>query len=123
MLIDDRDTTSIAIVVGLIWAVLAIDPAFGGQTGIASWYGRESGSRTANGEQFPTSERTCAHRSARFGSRLRVTVLSTGRSVVCRVNDRGPFVAGRIVDLSRGAARQLGILGRGVARVRVEVAR
>jgi rare lipoprotein A len=117
MLIDDRDTTSIAIVVGLIWAVLAIDPAFGGQTGIASWYGRESGRRTANGERFPTSERTCAHRSARFGSHLRVTVLATGRSVVCRVNDRGPFIGGRIVDLNPSAARAIGLGG--LARVRV----
>ncbi|MEW9304576.1 septal ring lytic transglycosylase RlpA family protein [Labrys neptuniae] len=106
-----------ALAVGLIWAVVSIDPAVGGQTGIASWYGRESGSRTANGEKFPTSERTCAHRSARFGSHLRVTVLSTGRSVVCRVNDRGPFIRGRIIDLNPASARAVGLSG--LAKVRV----
>ncbi|MDZ5448971.1 septal ring lytic transglycosylase RlpA family protein [Labrys sp. ZIDIC5] len=95
----------------------AIDPAFGGQTGIASWYGRESGRRTANGERFPTSERTCAHRSARFGSHLRVTVLATAHSVVCRVNDRGPFIRGRIVDLSPAAARAIGMSGLAVVRI------
>ncbi|OCC05096.1 hypothetical protein BA190_09275 [Labrys sp. WJW] len=87
------------------------------ETGVASWYGSESGSRTANGERFPTSERTCAHRTARFGSRLHVTDLRTGRAVVCRVNDRGPFIRGRVIDLNPASARALGMSG--TAKVRV----
>lgn len=117
MLIDRRDAGRITLAVGLIWATVAVDPAFGDQIGIASWYGRESGRRTANGERFPTAARTCAHQSARFGSHLRVTVLSTGRSVVCRVNDRGPFIRGRIIDLNPASARALGLSG--LAKVRV----
>ncbi|MGO4337884.1 septal ring lytic transglycosylase RlpA family protein [Labrys sp. KB_33_2] len=117
-MLDRRDIPAIVIAVGLVWAVVSIDPAYGGQTGIASWYGRESGRRTANGESFPTSEKTCAHRTARFGSHLRVTVLATGRSVVCRVNDRGPHIRGRIVDLNPASARAVGLSG--LARVKVE---
>ena len=89
------------------------------ETGIASWYGRESGHRTANGEPFPTAERTCAHRSVHFGTKLRVTDISTGRSIVCRVNDRGPFVAGRVIDLNPASARALGMTG--TARVRLSI--
>lgn len=90
--------------------------------GNASWYGPGfHGRRTASGERFDQNAHTCAHRSYRFGTRLRVTDLKTGRSVVCRVNDRGPFSGGRIIDLSRGSAAALGILQRGVARVRVDI--
>jgi rare lipoprotein A len=91
------------------------------QTGVASYYGPElHGRRTASGERFNKEAMTAAHRTAPFGARLRVTNLTNGRSVVVRVNDRGPFVRGRIVDVSQGAARQIGMNGRGVARVRVE---
>jgi rare lipoprotein A len=91
------------------------------QNGMASYYGPElHGRRTASGERFNHHGMTAAHRSAAFGSRLKVTNLANGRSVVVRVNDRGPFVRGRIVDVSAGAARQIGMHGRGVARVRVE---
>jgi rare lipoprotein A len=91
------------------------------QSGIASYYGQgHHGRRTASGERFNMHGMTAAHRSAAFGSHLRVTNLANGRSVVVRVNDRGPFVRGRIVDVSVGAARQIGLHGRGVGRVRVD---
>jgi rare lipoprotein A len=88
---------------------------------MASYYGRRhKGRRTASGQRFDPRAYTCAHRSEPFGTRLRVTELDTGRSVVVTVNDRGPFVRGRVVDLSLAAARDLGMVHRGVARVRVE---
>ena len=91
------------------------------QVGLASYYSRKlQGRRTANGERYDGKALTAAHRSARFGTRLRVTELAGGKSVVVRVNDRGPFVRGRVVDLSLAAARELGIVHRGVAQVRVE---
>jgi rare lipoprotein A len=90
------------------------------QTGIASYYaGEHHGRRTASGERFNMHAMTAAHRSAPFGTRLQVTNLANGRSVVVRVNDRGPFVRGRIVDVSSGAARALGMKGAGTARVRI----
>jgi rare lipoprotein A len=90
------------------------------ETGIASYYGPESGKITANGERFRPDGISCAHRTLPFGTKLRVTDIATGRSLICRVNDRGPYIRGRIIDLSRGAARRLGIIQRGVARVKVE---
>lgn len=92
------------------------------QVGIASWYGPQfHGLPTANGETFDQNGLTAAHRSLPLGTRVRVTVLETGRSVVVRVNDRGPFAdtGRRIIDVSRGAARELGILGVGTAEVEV----
>lgn len=86
---------------------------------IASWYGAESGPRTANGERFIPGAISCAHKTRPFGAMLDVTDLATGWHIACRVNDRGPFVQGRCVDLSLGAARALGITGRGLARVDV----
>jgi rare lipoprotein A len=83
------------------------------QHGVASWY--ELGKRTASGEAFNPDGLTAAHRTLPFGSRLKVFYPRTNRLVVVRVNDRGPFVKGRILDLSRGAARALGI--KGIARV------
>jgi rare lipoprotein A len=82
---------------------------------LASHYGAESGSRTANGERFTGKAMTAAHRSLPFNTRLRVTY--QGRSVVVRINDRGPFIRGRSLDLSTGAARKLGMVRAGVARV------
>ncbi|MDR3473307.1 MAG: septal ring lytic transglycosylase RlpA family protein [Devosia sp.] len=87
------------------------------QCGIASFYGQESGHRTANGEAFDGTGMTAAHRSLPFGTIVVVTDMATGRHVTVRINDRGPFVRGRILDLSRAAARRLGIIGRGTARV------
>ena len=77
------------------------------QCGIASWYGPESGSRTANGERFPTGDATAAHKTLPFGTIVTVTDQDTGRSIRVRINDRGPFVRGRIIDLSPAARRAL----------------
>jgi rare lipoprotein A len=88
------------------------------ETCIASTYGRESGPRTASGERFDPNAMTCAHKTRAFGSVVTVTMLATGRSISCRVNDRGPFVVGRCIDLSTGAARALGLSG--IAKVRVD---
>ncbi|WP_224012675.1 septal ring lytic transglycosylase RlpA family protein [Paraburkholderia tropica] len=91
------------------------------QTGIASWYGREfHGHRTANGERFDMYALTAAHRTLPFGSFARVTLPATGRSVIVRINDRGPYARGRVIDLSFGAARVLGYSSAGSARVRIE---
>jgi rare lipoprotein A len=80
-------------------------------SGVASFYGNESGSQTASGQRFNQNAMTCAHRSLPFGTKLRVS--HGGRSVVVTVNDRGPFVRGRVLDLSTAAARALGIEGLG----------
>lgn len=91
------------------------------QRGVASFYAkRATGARTSSGEKLHHDSMTCAHKTFPFGTRLRVTCPATGRSVVVRVSDRGPFIKGRIIDLSWGAARELGILNMGVASVLVE---
>ncbi len=87
--------------------------------GLASYYGH--GSETASGEKFDARELTAAHRTLPFGTRLLVTNVATGRSVTVRVNDRGPFVPGRVVDVSQSAAETLGMVGAGVAKVKVDV--
>lgn len=91
------------------------------EVGLASFYADKfQGRRTASGARYDKRALTCAHREAPFGSRLRVTELESGRSVVVTVNDRGPFGRGRVVDLSRAAARKLKMIQRGMVRVRVE---
>jgi rare lipoprotein A len=93
----------------------------GASVGIASYYADKfQGRPTASGERFDNGRLTAAHRTLPFGTRVRVTNLDNGRSVTIRVNDRGPFVKGRIIDLSVAAARRLDMLRTGVARVRVE---
>jgi rare lipoprotein A len=93
-----------------------------GAKGMASYYGYDgSGNRTATGERFNPEGLTAAHRHLPFGTRVRVTNTRNGRSVVVRINDRGPFIRGRIIDLSVAAARILGMMGSGVAPVRVEI--
>ena len=87
--------------------------------GYASWYGSESGNRTANGEEFRPGWITAAHTTLPLPTYVEVTALDTGRRIIVRVNDRGPFTQGRIIDLSRGAAEQLGIKAQGHAAVRV----
>jgi rare lipoprotein A len=87
--------------------------------GLASFY--SEGTRTASGEQFNPNAMTAAHPYLPFGTKLRVTEVATGRSVVVRVNDRGPFVPGRVVDVSYSAAASLGIIGRGTAKVKLDV--
>ena len=85
------------------------------QCGKASWYA-ENG-RTASGERMKPGARTAAHRTLPFGTRLKVTNQRNGKSVVVRINDRGPFIKGRVLDLSRAAARQIGMIGSGHAPV------
>lgn len=87
--------------------------------GIASFYSQ--GTKTASGERFDPNQLTAAHPTLPFGTKLRVTNTHTGRSVTVRVNDRGPFVPGRVVDVSYSAAQELGMINRGVAPVKLDV--
>jgi rare lipoprotein A len=107
------------VAMGLIGAtaVLPLDLAQAEQVGHASWYALRS--KTASGEMMNPSALTAAHRSLPFGTRVLVENLSNGRSVVVRINDRGPFIKGRIIDVSKAAASNLGMVGSGTARVRV----
>lgn len=92
------------------------------QTGTASYYGREfQGRRTASGERYDGDKLTAAHRTLPFGTRVRVTNLANDESVVVTVNDRGPHRKGRVIDLSRKAARQLGFISDGTARVSLAI--
>ncbi len=98
-----------------------IASSFSGQ---ASWYGPGfHGRLTANGERYNQNAMTAAHPSLKFGTRVKVTNLNNGRSVVVRINDRGPFVGGRVIDLSAAAARSLNMINSGVAPVKVTILR
>ncbi len=91
------------------------------ESGLASWYGaKHHGKRTASGERFDQTKLTAAHPTLPWGSIVKVTNLENGRSVEVRITDRGPFAKGRIIDLSRAAAKVLGMLGAGVAQVQIE---
>jgi rare lipoprotein A len=95
---------------------------FGPKEGMASFYGKEfNGRRTASGEKFNMNKYTAAHRTLPFGAMVRVTNLANGKSVVVRVNDRGPFARGRIIDISLAAARDIGLERIGTGRVRIEI--
>lgn len=114
---DDANATS-----GWRNANAAMTPSSGtghSFSGMASFYGNESGSRTASGQRFNQNAMTAAHRSLPFGTKVRVT--HGGSSVIVTINDRGPFVRGRVLDLSTGAARAIGLTGAGVGRVTAEV--
>ncbi|MEO0455051.1 MAG: septal ring lytic transglycosylase RlpA family protein [Cyanobacteria bacterium P01_A01_bin.114] len=92
--------------------------------GLASWYGPGfHGRRSASGERFNQNALTAAHRTLPFGTRVRVTNVNNGRQVVVRINDRGPYSGGRVIDLSAGAAQQIGLVNAGVGQVRIEVLR
>jgi rare lipoprotein A len=108
------------ISVGLLGAaaMLPIDVAKADQLGHASWYSLPANT-TANGEKMDPNELTAAHRSLPFGTRVLVENLTNGRSVVVRINDRGPFIGGRIIDLSKAAAESIGMIDAGTAKVRV----
>jgi len=108
------------VAMGLIGGAILLpaDLALADQVGHASWYALRS--RTASGEIMNPSALTAAHRSLPFGTKVLVENLRNGRSVVVRINDRGPFVKGRIIDVSKAAASSLGMLGSGTARVRVK---
>lgn len=98
-----------------------IDPRGYDETGTASYYGaRHHGKRTASGEPFDQHGLSAAHRELPFGTRVQVTNLSNDKTVVVHINDRGPHTRGRLIDLSRAAAEQLGMLRSGTARVRVQ---
>jgi peptidoglycan lytic transglycosylase len=107
------------ITVGLLGAaaIMPLNIAKADQVGHASWYSLSS--ETASGERMNPNELTAAHRSLPFGTKVLVENLSNGRSVVVRINDRGPFVGGRIIDLSKAAAEQIGMIGSGTAKVRL----
>jgi rare lipoprotein A len=101
---------------------ISIGPVKISLKGVASWYGYDgSGSQTAAGERYNPEGMTAAHRSLPLGTKVRVTNTRNGRSVVVRINDRGPYVRGRIIDLSAAAARILGMMGTGVAPVQIDV--
>jgi rare lipoprotein A len=106
--------------VGLLGAasLLTIDFASADQLGHASWYSLPA-NITANGERMNPNELTAAHRSLPFGTKVLVENLANGRSVVVRINDRGPFIGGRIIDLSKAAAASIGMIETGTAKVRV----
>jgi rare lipoprotein A len=103
-------------------ATATVNPARFSAVGVASVYGRDfNRKRTASGEKFNTNGLTAAHRSLPLNTIVRVTNLETGKSVLVRINDRGPYAAGRIIDLSAKAARDLGMSRDGLTRVRLEV--
>lgn len=98
-----------------------VAPVAAQSVGHASYYGKElAGRKTASGERFNPGGLTAAHRSLPFGTQLKLTNKQNGRSVVVRVNDRGPFVRGRVIDVSFGAAQALGFAGRGVTQLLIE---
>lgn len=103
-------------------AAAAARPAIVNQSGLASWYGPGfAGRLTANGEIFDPSQLTAAHKELPFNTLVRVHNLENGRTVVVRINDRGPFKPGRVIDLSRAGAESIGMIGSGVARVQLEL--
>ncbi len=92
------------------------------QEGIASWYGSKfHGRRTASGEIYDMYDMTAAHKELEFGTMVRVTHSRSGRYVDVRINDRGPFIKGRVIDLSMQAAQEIGLKGEGIAEVKIEV--
>lgn len=106
----------------VVGGLLLSPPTASASDGMASYYGKRfHGRRTASGQRFDQHAMTAAHRTLRFGTKVRVTNVRSGRSVIVTINDRGPFVRGRVIDVSRAAASRLGMIGSGVAPVRLEV--
>jgi len=112
-------------VVAILGAVLAYQfygPYY--EVGIASWYGPGfDGRRTANGEIYDMNGISAAHKTLPFGTIVQVVDLETGKSVIVRINDRGPFIEGRIIDLSKGAAEKLVIIDKGITKVGLRILR
>lgn len=117
MMLNLKTCAAAGLAAALFSAGTAGDAAAGAQCGTASWY--KMGHTTASGERYNPDGLTAAHRSLPFGTMVTVKNLRNGRSVRVRINDRGPFVKGRIIDVSRGAARKLGMMGSGTAKVAV----
>jgi rare lipoprotein A len=109
----------VPMIVAIIFAGVVGASAEPVSRGKASFYWH--GQKTASGERFNPGSMTAAHRSLPFGTKVRVTNVRNRRSVVVRINDRGPFVKGRIIDVSRAAAQQLGMVGQGVAQIEMAV--
>jgi len=104
--------------IAILLLIALAGEAMARECGGASWYGEKfAGKRTASGERFNPNAMMAAHRTLPFGARVRVTERRSGRSVTVRIVDRGPHVRGRVIDVSKAAARKLGFLGRGTARV------
>ncbi|NLS18369.1 septal ring lytic transglycosylase RlpA family protein [Rhizobium sp. P40RR-XXII] len=110
---------AIAATISASIAVVSTPASASAGCGGASWYGGSS--KTASGERMSSGNLTAAHRSLAFGTRLRVTNKHNGRSVVVRINDRGPFIHGRVLDLSRAAAQNIGMVASGTAKVCYDV--
>jgi len=92
------------------------------EVGVASWYGEEfQGNETANGEIYDLNSLTAAHPTLPFGTTVRVTNLKNSKNILLRINDRGPYIGRRLIDVSKAAAKRLGFVGAGTTRVRVEV--
>ena len=113
--------TAVAFIALTVPFLLGANSVFAQTRGQASYYSHAG--RTASGEAFQPNGLTAAHRTLPFGTRVRVTEVHNRRSVVVRINDRSPFKRGRIIDVSHGAAKALGITGRGLAMVELEVLR
>ena len=112
----------LAILVSMPLASTAKPSAGDTLTGVASYYAdRFHGRKTASGERFDQSALTAAHKKLPFGSRVLVTDKKSGKSVIVTINDRGPYIKGRVIDLSRKAARELGIIKRGIAKVEIKI--
>ena len=113
---------SVVVLVGLVVLYQVAGPYY--EVGIASWYGPGfDGNLTANGEVYDMDGISAAHKTLPFGTVVRVVEFSTGKSIIVRINDRGPFIEGRIIDLSKGAARELGIIDKGITKVGLRIIR
>ncbi len=113
---------SAVTLIGLVLLYQVAGPYY--EVGIASWYGPGfDGNYTANGEVYDMNEISAAHKTLPFGTVVRVVEFSTGKSIVVRINDRGPFIEGRIIDLSKGAAKELGIIDKGITKVGLRIIR
>ena len=110
----------VAMLVGCASAPTPVPESDGGEVGVASYYAdRFHGRQTASGERYDRNAYTAAHRRLPFGALVKVTRIDNGETVEVRINDRGPFVKGRVIDLSYAAAKRLGMLRKGVVKVRV----
>jgi rare lipoprotein A len=122
--------TTIVVAIGLLTLIVLAGWRYGGrgheevkfiENGTASWYGPGfHGKKTASGERYDQNDLTAAHKKLPLGSEATVTNVETGKSVEVEINDRGPYVPGRKIDLSKEAARQLGVINEGTAKVRIE---